>query len=424
MKRNNHNRRKLYGMFILLLMSFVWLPAMKVNASEKEILAKIEKLQEKYPNGKYWNHVGSDKENVDGYTSKPCELHKTSGIHVSGTNGCTCNHFGDASRNANGVLIGHYQATQCMGFANKLANDIFGVTAWYKYENPSESKINEIRIGDIVRLDGNAHSVFVIAKNGKEITVAEANYPKNCQIQWGRKITLSTSNVTYYEHASNYDSVTGTELTSKGTGELKVAEQPTTEKPTTEQPTTEQPTTQNPSKPFTGWKKTSNGLYDRYYIDGKVQKEKWLTIDGKDYYVNEKGYLLKSQWLYKNNVLVYVKKNGAVAKSELVKIGSNKYVFDSKGGRSKGFHKVGKVYYYSDVKGIILRKQWLVRKDKTYYLRQDGVRAASKMLRIGKYYYYFDAKGVMAKSQKVTWKNVIYKADKKGRCKKIGIVKS
>lgn len=394
-------------------------------AAEKDILGRIDKLKTKFPDGKYWNHVGSDKENVDGYTSKECKLHKTSGIHVAGTNGCTCNHFGDTQRDKNGVLLGHYSATQCMGFANKLANDVFGVTSWYKYESPTSKQIEKIQVGDIVRVDNNSHSVFVIAKSGNEVTVAEANYPNNCRINWGRKITLSTSNVTYYEHAGNYDSITGTNITTPGTGELKESstEQSTTEQSKTEQPTTEQPTTESSTKKFTGWKKTSDGVYLRYYINGKVQKNKWLLIDGNDYYVNEKGYLLKSQWLYKDNVLVYVKKDGAIAKGEIVKIGTNDYVFNKKGGRSKGFHKVGKAYYYSDSKGIIQKKQWLKTKTKTYYLKKNGARAASKLMKIDKHNYYFDEKGLLVKNKKITYKGVIYKADKKGHCKKVGVAK-
>ena len=82
------------------------------HAEQESFASRVEQLQAKFPSGKYWNHVGSTADNSDGYTSKPCESHKKTGVdHVYGTGGCTCNHFAGG---------GHLLATQCMGFASKL----------------------------------------------------------------------------------------------------------------------------------------------------------------------------------------------------------------------------------------------------------------------------------------------------------------
>lgn len=425
-------------LFICLIagISILGISPMKVSAEQAGFSAKVAALKAKYPDGKYWNHVGMAADNSDGYTDKPCELHRTDGVdHVYGTGGCTCNHFAGG---------GHLSATQCMGFANKLAYDVFGDTTWQTVQSPSADQIADIQAGDIVRLS-EGHSVFVIGRTGDSITVGEANYPNGCQIKWDRAVTLSTATVSYYERAANYTLVMGS-----ASGELTPGQ-------TTTEETTESET------PFTGWKKTADGRYYQYYEKSVLQKDKWLKIGKKKYYVDENGYratglleiddklyyfnskgvlqkkkwvaaggndyyadssgrILKSQWLYKGNTLVYVKADGAVAKSGIVKIQGKQYYFDKNGKRSKGFKKVGKNYYYCDSSGVIQKKKWITVKKKTYYLQKNGVRAAGKLLKIGRYRYYFDSKGRLAKDKEIIYKNKVYEADKKGHCKQTGIV--
>lgn len=440
---------------IMLGVVLVLVSGQNSQAATIDFSTKVVELQKKFPQGKYWNHVGMSTDNSDGYTEKPCTSHGKSGVdHIYGTGGCTCNHFAGG---------GHVSATQCMGFTNKLAYDVFGNTTWTTISNPNATQIADIRIGDIVRLDYNSHSVFVIGKNGSSIIVGEANYPKDCQINWGRIINLSTANVTYYERAANYDSVMGNNASNGNTGGTTEA---TTQQATTEQTKTEATTEQKATeaaKPFTGWKKASDHVHyqyykkdklqkkkwltiskKKYYVDsrgyrvtglveigsrqyyfsskGVLQKKKWITVDGKAYYVGNSGYVLKSQWLYKGSTLVYVKKDGAVAKSEIVKIGSKKYYFNSKGKRSKGFKKHKGEYYYCNSSGVIQKKKWITQKKKTYYLQKSGVRAADQLLKIGKYQYYFNEQGYLVKNKQITYKGIIYKADKKGRCKQIGTV--
>lgn len=432
------------------------------EAATIDFKAKVTELQTKFPHEKYWNHVGMITDNPDGYTDVACSLHKTSGVdHVYGTGGCTCNHFAGG---------GHVSATQCMGFANKLAYDVFGDTTWTQISSPTTAQIADIRIGDIVRLDYNSHSVFVIARTGNNIMVGEANYPNGCRINWGRIIDLSTANVTYYERAANYATVIGdqtSDVTEGGDATTESTEDSggatTTENPggeaTTEADTeTTTEATTEVATDYTGWKKTADGEHYQYYKAGKLQKKKWLTIKKKKYYVDKDGYrvtgfydikqqtyyfnskgvmqknkwftktgetyhvntdglVLKSQWLYYKGKLVYVTKDGSIAKSEIVKIGSKQYYFNSNGKRSKGFKKYKGKYYYSNSSGVIQKKKWITQGGKKYYLQKSGVRAQSKLLKVGKYRYYFDSKGRMVKNKKVTYKGKIYKANKKGRCK-------
>lgn len=383
------------------------------RAATVDFNARMTELQNKFPNEKYWNHVGMSVDNSDGYTSSPCDakLHKIKdGRHTNGTNGCTCNHF---------ACKGHLSAAQCMGFANKLGYDVFGDTTWTLHTNSGKA-YQEIKVGDIVRISG-SHSVFIIAKNGNVVTVGEANYKPNCEISWGRTIDLTTVTITNYERADNYATVLGT--ASSNATVITVPNTPsTTEQVTTEQTTTEQPTTEKSTETTssTGFRKAKDGIHQYYYINGKMVKKKWFTVKGKDYYANEKGLILLSQWLYKGNTLVYVKSDGAVAKKELVKIGKNTYFFKSNGKRSSGWKKYKGKYYYCNKKGIVQKKKWIKKGKNRYYVDKKGIRVQGKTFRITGKMYYFGSNGKMVKNKKVTYNGTIYKANKLGQCKIIG----
>lgn len=387
MHRKKRTGRGIQGFKICLFAVGTMLASMLIGlpgqAATVDFNARITELQNKFPNGAYWNHVGMTTDNSDGYTLSACTLHKASGVnHVSGTNGCTCNHFAGG---------GHWSATQCMGFANKLGYDVFGDTTWTQHLN-SGSAYLEIKVGDIVRISG-SHSVFVVAKNGNVVTVGEANYNPGCQISWGRTIDLSRVVITNYERANNYVTVLGdapanaTIITSPI---ISGAPMDATTQATTE--ATTQATTQVTGTTF---QKAKDGVHNCYYKDGKLVKKQWFTVDGREYYANEDGLILVSQWLYKGNKLVYVKADGSVAKKELVNIGKNTYYFKANGKRSAGWKKYNGKYYYCDKKGIVQKKRWIVKGKKRYYVQKDGSRAQSKYVKIKGRRYYFNSSGKM-----------------------------
>ena len=409
-KKTIYSRLQIWKLYlaaagILFGVMFLNIPG---RAATVDFNARMRELQNKFPNGKYWNHVGMSVDNSDGYTSSPCDatLHKIKdGRHTNGTNGCTCNHF---------ACKGHLSAAQCMGFANKLGYDVFGETKWTLHTNSGKA-YQEIKVGDIVRIGG-SHSVFIIAKNGNVVTVGEANYKPNCEISWGRTIDLTTEIITNYERADNYAAVLGTAPSNATV--ITVPDTPgATEQTTTEQPTTEKSTETTSS---TGFRKAKDGIHQYYYINGKMVKKKWFTVKGKDYYANEKGLILLSQWLYKGNTLVYVKSDGAVAKKELVKIGKNTYFFKSNGKRSSGWKKYKGKYYYCNKKGIVQKKKWIKKGKNRYYVDKKGIRVQGKTFRITGKMYYFGSNGKMVKNKKVTYNGTIYKANKLGQCKIIG----
>ena len=153
----------------------------------------LSQLQEKFPNGAYWNHYAGSGHyysnytdtgscnNPDGYTWSPCYSHS-----ANAPTGCAdCNTF-------NGGM-------QCCGFARKLAYDAYGsyATSWtnYTYDSASSYMWSSLKPGDVLHYTGGnadatyGHWVFVIGVSGNAITVAECNiYGAPCQIRWGHVI--------------------------------------------------------------------------------------------------------------------------------------------------------------------------------------------------------------------------------------------
>lgn len=148
----------------------------------------IAQLQEKFPNGKYWNHMGSSGNNPEGYTSTPCNHSKYDTTY--------CNAYIRTD--------GFRQSSQCLGFAQELgylytgSDPIIG-SGWKFIEYSKNSTayynaIDNIKVGDIVRYkeplsSAKDHTIFVAGVNGDTITIAEANWGGPCKINWGRTVT-------------------------------------------------------------------------------------------------------------------------------------------------------------------------------------------------------------------------------------------
>lgn len=85
-----------------------------------------------------------------------------------------------------GIYTGGYG---CAGFAFMLSDAAFGkLPAKMKYDY----SVSEIRVGDILRMNGDSHSVIVLSVESNGVTVAEGNY--NSSVHWGRKIPVSELN--------------------------------------------------------------------------------------------------------------------------------------------------------------------------------------------------------------------------------------
>lgn len=138
--------------------------------------SKLTTLVKKFPNGKYWNHVGSKKNNPDGYTSKPCTHHRTTGCYWK-AGYCECNSFDNA--------------IQCMGYAYKTAYDLLGISPRNeRWKMVTKLKASDLCVGDIIRYheySSVGHSVTVVGVKGNTVAYTGANWGGDCQIKWGTK---------------------------------------------------------------------------------------------------------------------------------------------------------------------------------------------------------------------------------------------
>lgn len=163
--------------------------------SDAQIMGKLNYLKIKYPNGRYWNHMGVYVEDWEDtseiVTDTPCQHYL---YNIDGYGYCNEYTIYNADIEGRTCIYGY----QCAGFAFKLSDEIFGVDAdriYYDYN------FDAIRLGDTIRTGeyfGNSgHSFVVIEKNANNIKVAECNAGNTCIISWGRTITRAQLNSEY-----------------------------------------------------------------------------------------------------------------------------------------------------------------------------------------------------------------------------------
>lgn len=172
--------------------------------SNADTLTRLDALRQKFPDGKYWNHYGSEAPNLDGWTETPCPSHS------------------ETTQWCNG---------QCDGFARKLGLDLFGYAAsgWER-----KTTLDGLCVGDIIRYRSR-HSVVVTGFGSSEdiITIADCNWDYHCIIDWDRDFSLSryvtaSNNTDYYVLHVPYNTLTR---------EVMAAGVSTTSSTTTTQPT-------------------------------------------------------------------------------------------------------------------------------------------------------------------------------------------
>ncbi len=151
--------------------------AAAVQSETSETLLTLDQLKEKFPDGMYWNHVGSPDPDPDGYTQFPCDEcdRPYSCRGCVGNSDCTCNSF-----------LG---AWQCLGFVKKLAYDYFGsnTSDWTESYD-----LEDLQAGDVIRFRNDTHSIWVTAVDGDTVTYADCNFTGKCQIRWDGQLSKST----------------------------------------------------------------------------------------------------------------------------------------------------------------------------------------------------------------------------------------
>lgn len=152
-----------------------------------DTMATLVSLVDRFPHGKYWNHVGS-RNNPDGITNTPCASHRN--CHWS-ENSCNCNSFD--------------KAIQCMGYAHKISYEITGVSPRKNYVKSRTLKASSLRVGDIIRYRWDGHSICVTGVKGNKISFTDCNYIGRCQIRWGVMDLSKIVGFTYVLHLSGND---------------------------------------------------------------------------------------------------------------------------------------------------------------------------------------------------------------------------
>ncbi len=115
----------------------------------KKLGKKLLKLKKKYPEGKNWTNENRYTWKALGYTLIACG---------------------------------------CVSLACRLSDAVYGKKK--KAKEIKKPSFKKVKIGDILRLDGDTHSAIVIDKSSKYLTIAEGNY--NSSIHWGRKLSKKT----------------------------------------------------------------------------------------------------------------------------------------------------------------------------------------------------------------------------------------
>ncbi len=156
--------------------------------SEQNVLAKIEEIKKTYPDGMFWNHMGTDEDNYEEgksyVTSEPCNHNKN--------NTKFCNIYRGKSNEAYPYAVA---GRQSVGFASLLSDLVFGKEA----EAYSFTEYDKVRVGDQARIDDDTRTVFIIGVYKDYIEVAEVNYDgASCQINWGRSIEKSKLGDAFY----------------------------------------------------------------------------------------------------------------------------------------------------------------------------------------------------------------------------------
>ena len=131
----------------------------------------------------------------------------------------------------------------------------------------------------------------------------------------------------------------------------------------------------NPNaKPATGWVKSGGKWYwMQPEKNGAMATSTWITDQGKRYYVNASGVMVKG-WFKLSDGWYYANKSGAQQMNGWVKSGSKWY------------------WLQGDEQGLMAANQWITDQNKRYYLTGSGA-MATKWFKNGSDWYYTNNSG-------------------------------
>lgn len=144
-------------------------------------------------------------------------------------------------------------------------------------------------------------------------------------------------------------------------------------------------------------KTRSTGLWTNknktYFLDSNYQKviSQWVTSGGKYYYMNEKGVMVKNQWVGE----YYVGDDGARIVNQKLKIGEETYYFKKDGTKATGIVTINKKTYLFNRNGVMVTGWYNNSVATFYFLPSTGEMIKNQTVIIDNVYYYFDENGYM-----------------------------
>ena len=96
--------------------------------------------------------------------------------------------LGDSYTWKGGTIYGANRGVGCAAFAFILSDAAFGSLPARAIEGGSFT-FEDVKVGDILRVNGNTHSVIVLQKSAGGVVIAEANYNKS--VHWGRVMSVA-----------------------------------------------------------------------------------------------------------------------------------------------------------------------------------------------------------------------------------------
>lgn len=172
--------------------------------------AKIAQLQTIFKNGEYWNAYNAC--GYEGTGPNRCPVCTNKGMtYCDGGCADNCGQFY--------LSDGTWISGQCLGFACKIGNAIFGggsPLTWSQHTNGANIKPGDIIYGNLTSVMDGAykHAIFITAVSGNSITYADCNSGAPCRVNWGSTTTISaiqtaTGRGAKIYHASNNATTTG-----------------------------------------------------------------------------------------------------------------------------------------------------------------------------------------------------------------------
>lgn len=165
--------------------------------------AKIAQLQTIFKDGEYWNAYNAC--GYEGTGPNRCPDCTNKGMtYCDGGCADNCGQFY--------LSDGRWISGQCLGFACKMGNAVFGGNplAWSQHTNAANIKPGDIIYGNLSSILSGAsmHAIFITAISGTSVTYADCNSGAPCRVNWGRTTTVSaiqtaTNRGAKIYHASN-----------------------------------------------------------------------------------------------------------------------------------------------------------------------------------------------------------------------------